>query len=86
MLTPGQAVAQPFDPALRDLRINCAAAQFTSSAPAVADALKWCGRYDETFHRASSYQLLHGGDAQTGVGASQLRTVCAGGGLGHGKI
>jgi hypothetical protein len=52
----------------------------------VADALKWCGRYDETFHRASSYQLLHRGDAQTGVGASQLRTVCAGGGLGHGKV
>src|SRR5580658_5893409 len=27
-----QAGAQPFDPALRDLRMNCAAAQFTSSA------------------------------------------------------
>src|SRR5271156_2052059 len=32
-LTSGQAGAQPFDPALRDLRMNWAAAQFTSSAP-----------------------------------------------------
>ena len=32
MFTPGKAGAQPFDPALRDLRMNCTAAQFTSSA------------------------------------------------------
>src|SRR5580658_9081338 len=31
---------------------------------------------DETFHRATSYLLLHGGDARSGAGASQLRTVC----------
>src|SRR5580658_119760 len=34
---------------------------------------------DETFHRATSYLLLHGGDARSGAGASQLRTVCADG-------
>jgi len=32
-LTPGQAGAQPFDPAPPDLRMNRAAARFTSSAP-----------------------------------------------------
>jgi len=52
-----------------------------SSAPTVADALKRCGWCDETFHRARSYQLLPGGDARSDVRASQLRTVCADGGL-----
>jgi len=33
-LTPGQAGAQPFDSALPNLRMNRAAALFTSSAPA----------------------------------------------------
>src|SRR5277367_4306167 len=33
MLTPGQVGAQPFDPAQRHLRMNRAAARFTSSAP-----------------------------------------------------
>jgi hypothetical protein len=32
-LTSWRVRAQPFDPAPRDLRMNCAAAQFTSSAP-----------------------------------------------------
>ena len=33
MLTPGQAGAQPFEPALPVLRMNRAVARFTSSAP-----------------------------------------------------
>jgi len=37
MFTQGKAGAQPFDPALRDLRMNCTAAQFTSSAPTELD-------------------------------------------------
>src|SRR5271168_3573183 len=39
-LTSWQAGAQPFVPAQRDLRMNCAVAQFTSSAPTVAGATK----------------------------------------------
>src|SRR5277367_100623 len=45
-LTSWQAGAQPFDPALRDLRMNRAAARFTSSAPTPNRRMRGrvCGR------------------------------------------
>jgi hypothetical protein len=42
LLTPGQAGGEPFDPALRGLRMNRAAARFTSSAPTDSEQV-WRG-------------------------------------------
>src|SRR5271170_6435346 len=83
-LTSWRAGAQPFVPAQRDLRMNCAVAQFTSSAPTVAGATKRGGgmaggsRTGPTGSVLVFGRELRGQIARDGVGDCRHRRGCVG--------
>src|SRR5271155_6104285 len=79
MLTPGRGGAQQAAPLPWLVRGNSARGDDGGLKTAATKTESRRGLDDETFRCASSYLLLHEGDARTGVGASQMRTVCANG-------